>query len=133
MSRGPGRWQRLILDAVDEHRYVTLRQLVVAELRVWGSPPPVPRAAEVAARRAARQLAEADRILLSAQSVCRRCLYPQARGAYWCNNPQCGGKYGDLTYLETVRATSGPRVSVAFRRNAWQHIDASWRHAEAAP
>lgn len=123
MSRGPGRWQRAILAAVEEHGAVLVRQLVRAET---GTRTP-PRAAEVAALRAARQLCHngQDRLALSAWNVCRRCLYPLTDRPYWCQNPQCGAKYADLTCLTTVRlADRRGRLSVAIRRDVWQHINA---------
>ncbi len=122
MSRGPGRWQRAILAAVGEHGLVTLRQLVAAETGLQGSPPQIPRAAEVAALRAARTLSEGDRIVYTAMHACRRCFYPQTANPYWCQNPQCSGKYADLTYLSAVGHPRRWRLSVAKRRNAWQHI-----------
>ena len=125
MSRGPGRWQRLILDAVEGHGAVLVRQLVRAET---GTSRPG-RAAEVAALRAARRLVETDgRLALSWWHVCRKCLYPLTSGPYWCQNPRCGARYGDLTDLTTVRfADRRGRLSVANRRDVWQHIAASAR------
>jgi hypothetical protein len=121
MSRGPGRWQRAILNAVEEHGAVLVRQLVQAET---GSRTP-PRAAEVAALRAARTLPDSYGLALTWWHVCRRCLYPQTDHPYWCQNPRCSAKYGDLTTLTVVRyADRSGRLSVANRRNVWQHIKA---------
>lgn len=53
MSRGPGRWQRYILDAVEKHGAVWLHDLL---------PPLTPRARYVALNRAALLLFDAGRV-----------------------------------------------------------------------
>lgn len=65
MSKGPGRWQRILLDALGEHDFVGVGATV------WGHlGRPATRSEEVAARRAAKSLVEAGR----ARAIYRRVL-----------------------------------------------------------
>lgn len=57
MSRGPGRWQRALLAALEEHDVVVVEHVTAAAVG-----PDATRAAYVAFRHAARRLAEDGRV-----------------------------------------------------------------------
>ncbi len=57
MSKGPGRWQRVLLDALEESPFIGVGGTVWAHLDR-----PATRSEEVAARRAAKRLAETGQV-----------------------------------------------------------------------
>lgn len=69
MSRGPGRWQRVLLAALREHALVSVRAATMSELQREPTRPEM-----VAARRAARTLAEAGLCRAIYLGECPSCL-----------------------------------------------------------
>jgi hypothetical protein len=102
VSRGPGRWQRLILAAVAEHGEVIVKAIVQEELGT-GSPP---RAAMVAATRAARVLADAGKLTLGEAYTCPLERHPQPfiRFADRCDCCRAPFHYAPRYTLSVARA-----------------------------
>ena len=83
MSRGPGRWQRVLLDLVESHDAVPVADAVHSEL---GREPT--RSESVAARRAARLLAEQGKARAIYLGCCKRC--GEYRTTWHCSACHCG-------------------------------------------
>ncbi len=107
MSRGPGRWQRHLLDALEEYELVVVVNLVS---QVTGGS--ATRAEHVAARRAARTLAEAGRCRAVYMAGCTEC-------GKLVDSPmdRCCGRITHMltvTVDPTVRSTLIPRNTPAW-------------------
>jgi hypothetical protein len=120
MSRGPGRWQRALLDDLDGHDLGAVGTLVHNHL---GRPPT--RSEMVAARRAARRLAEDGLVQALHLAECRSC---GALSEIWICPQHCPGGCAqtlviarpDMTGISSVMPLNGlPRwVSVALGPSA---------------
>lgn len=78
MSKGPGRWQRLLLTALDGNALVSVRAVAMQELQRDPTRPEI-----VAARRAARTLAEAGQCRAIYPGECPSCFE-------WTSTWSCG-------------------------------------------
>ena len=103
VSRGPGRWQRALLDAVVEYEVVPVAD--VAETVVGREPT---RAELVAIRRAAAQLARDGALRCTYLQRCQRCGAMNRVMVDQCL-PPCRGSYGHaLVVTPTTSTVAGP-------------------------
>ncbi len=102
MSRGPGRWQRVLLDALTTHDLGTVG--TIAENHLGR---PASRSEMVAVRRAARRLAETGCVQALHLGECRRC--GELSETWQCT--KCGGGCGEV--LAVARTQLGGIRSVA--------------------
>jgi hypothetical protein len=94
VSRGPGRWQRLLLDALDEYEFVPVNTVVL------NNTIEATRIELVAARRAARALVESGRARAIYRSRCTSC--------YELDPPRfrCCGRVTHVLVLTPARSTA---------------------------
>lgn len=111
MSRGPGRWQRAILEAVADCGSVPIPLLVGAETATW----PPPRSALLAAQRAARVLEAAGRVDLISIPMCSNCgEVPRGDATFRCRRCNSYFVY-HRAGAGTVIRRRGDRLSVVKR------------------
>lgn len=124
MSRGPGRWQRALLDAVAEYDVVSVAD--VAESIVGREPT---RSELVAIRRAAAELAKAGALRATYVQRCRRCGAMNLVMAGQCL-PPCRGSYGHALVVTPITSTlAGPPrgwVSNTAPTPEWISVPESW-------
>jgi len=101
MSRGPGRWQRVLLSLLQENAYVPIIDAV--KILMDGSPK---RTDLVAARRAAKRLAESGRAQAVYMWRCTRCTRLLPSPPFRC---PCGGRITPALVL-TSRTVLMPRI-----------------------
>jgi hypothetical protein len=103
MSRGPGRWQRLLLQLVSEYHFVPI--IDVVESTTFEQGREATRADHVAARRAAKRIAEDGKARAIYLWRCNAC--GKITGGYFC----CGR----LSYA--LALTKDPDLPSALLRN----------------
>ena len=125
MSRGPGLWQRVLLDALTSHDVVPVGTVVHNDLGRPGT-----RAELVAARRAAGRLAEDGKARAIYLGCCRRC--GELSETWDC--PACRSGCGQvlvLTPTEGVGATIRGVQSTACHRPRWISVTSAPNAPEA--
>lgn len=125
MSRGPGRWQRALLEALDTHPIALVGRVTYNHL---GREPT--RSELVATRRAARRLVEDGKARAIYLGQCRHC--QEMSGTWQCPECRAGCTWVlALTRTEGIGAKIESLVTSHRRLPAWLSVGSATSGAEA--